>query len=98
MAEKNIDRLLAQAGSKYRLSVLVAKRALQLKAGSPSVLPSDQRAGFRNLVTVAMRELATQKLITGDHFLDEERLNSDLLRQKQQAQKAAFERSQVSEI
>ncbi|MBB6098816.1 DNA-directed RNA polymerase subunit omega [Deinobacterium chartae] len=89
MAEKNIDKLLSLTDSKYRLSVVTAKRALQLRGGTPSVLPVEQRAKIRNLVTVAMRELAQDKLIIGENLIDEERLNHDLNRQRQAQQAAA---------
>ncbi|GGJ37873.1 DNA-directed RNA polymerase subunit omega [Deinococcus roseus] len=83
MAEPNIDKMLALTNSKYSLSVVVAKRALQLKAGTPSALPVDQRAKIRNLVTVAMRELASGKLQVGENLIDEEKLAQDLQRTKQ---------------
>ena len=38
MAEPNIDKMLALTNSKYSLSVVVAKRALQLKAGKKDAL------------------------------------------------------------
>lgn len=89
MAEKNIDKLLSLTDSKYRLSVVTAKRALQLRGGTSSVLPIEQRAKIRNLVTVAMRELAQDKLVIGEDLIDEERLNQDLNRQRQAQQAAA---------
>jgi DNA-directed RNA polymerase subunit omega len=97
MAERNIDKLLAQTGSKYRLSVVVAKRALQLRAGTQSVLPAEQRGKIHNLVTMAMREMAADKLTVGEQLIDEERLAADLQRQKQ-AEKAAQERSHAAEL
>jgi DNA-directed RNA polymerase subunit omega len=98
MAEQNIDKLLMQTGSKYRLSVVIAKRALQLRAGTQSVLPPEQRVKMHNLVTVAMREMAIDKLIVGEQLIDEERLSTDLLRKKQQDEKAAQERSHAAEM
>jgi DNA-directed RNA polymerase subunit omega len=78
MAERNIDKLLSLTDSKYRLSVAVAKRAAQLRGGMPSVLPSEQRARMRNLVTVAMRELASGQLKVGAGLIDEGKLIADL--------------------
>ncbi len=97
MAEKNIDKLLAQTGSKYTLSVVVAKRAVQLRAGTPSVLPNEVRVKHRNLVTVAMREMATDKLSIGEGLIDEERLTGDLHKQRVAAEKAAQERNYSNE-
>ncbi len=83
MAEKDIDKLLSMTDSKYRLSVVVAKRAVQLRSGAPSVLPTDVKAKTRNLVTQSMRELATGKLKIGQNMMDEDRFLQDYQRQRQ---------------
>lgn len=83
MAEKDIDKLLSLTDSKYRLSVVTAKRAIQLKFGAPSVLAPDVKAKTHNLVTQAMRELATGKLTVGEQLIDESRFQQDYQRQKQ---------------
>lgn len=83
MAEKNIDRMLEMTDSKYRLSVITAKRALQLSAGAPSVLLAEQKAKIHNVVTLAMRELATGQLTTGQELIDEQRFFQDYQRQRQ---------------
>ncbi|WP_293911964.1 DNA-directed RNA polymerase subunit omega [Deinococcus sp.] len=83
MAEKDIDKLLSLTDSKYRLSVVTAKRAIQLKAGAPSVLAPDVKASTHNLVTQAMRELATGKLTVGEGLIDETRFQQDYQRQRQ---------------
>lgn len=83
MAEKDIDKLLSLTDSKYRLSVVTAKRALQLKSSASSVLPPEQRVRTRNLVTHAMRELATGQLIIGTNLVDDERFHQDYVRQRQ---------------
>lgn len=83
MAERDIDKLLSMTDSKYRLSVVTAKRALQLRSGAPSVLPTEQRVRTRNLVTQAMRELATGKLTVGTDLMDESRFHQDYVRQRQ---------------
>lgn len=83
MAEKDIDKLLSLTDSKYRLSVVIAKRAIQLKSGAPSVLSTETRAKTRNLVTQSMRELATGKLTLGEHLIDEQRFQQDYQRQRQ---------------
>jgi DNA-directed RNA polymerase subunit omega len=83
MAERDIDKLLSLTDSKYRLSVVTAKRALQLRAGAPSVLPNEQRVKTRNLVTQAMRELATGRLTVGEGLIDEDRMAQDYHRARQ---------------
>lgn len=83
MAEKDIDKLLSLTDSKYRLSVVTAKRAIQLRAGAPSVLPPEVRVKTRNLVTQAMRELAGGKLQVGEGLIDEDRMQQDYQRQRQ---------------
>ena len=83
MAEKDIDKLLSITDSKYRLSVIVAKRAIQLRSGAPSVLPPEQRVRTHNLVTQAMRELAGGKLTVGEELIDEGRLLQDYQRTRQ---------------
>jgi DNA-directed RNA polymerase subunit omega len=88
MAEKDIDKLLSITDSKYRLSVVVAKRAIQLRSGAPSVLPPEQKARTRNLVTQSMRELATGKLTVGQDLMDETRFIQDYQRQRQAALQA----------
>jgi DNA-directed RNA polymerase subunit omega (EC 2.7.7.6) len=80
MAEKDIDKLLSLTDSKYRLSVVTAKRALQLRSGAPSVLPVEQRVRTHNLVTQAMRELATEQLTVGTNLIDEQRFHQDYVR------------------
>lgn len=83
MAEKDIDKLLSLTDSKYRLSVVIAKRAIQLKLGAPSVLSPETRAKTHNLVTQAMRELATGKLVLGEDLIDEQSFQQDYHRQRQ---------------
>ena len=74
MAEKNIDKLLSLTDSKYRLSVVIAKRAVQISVGFPSVLPAEKRVRLRNHVSLAMAEFASEKLTWGEHLVDEENL------------------------
>jgi DNA-directed RNA polymerase subunit omega len=83
MSEKNIDKLLSQTDSKYKLSVAIAKRAMQLKSGVVPVISPDQRTNTRNLITVAMREMATGKLEMGANLIDQARLDKHLAQEKQ---------------
>lgn len=57
MAQEGFDTLMSLTESRYRLSMVVARRAAQLKVGIPSVLPKDEVPHTRNTVTIAMKEL-----------------------------------------
>lgn len=57
MAQEGFDTLMQLTESRYRLSMVTARRAAQLKLGIPSVLPNDERPQTRNTVTIAMKEL-----------------------------------------
>lgn len=58
MAQEGIDKLMKLTDSRYRLSVMVAERAAQLKAGYQTVLDRDEvNINWDNAVTVAMKEL-----------------------------------------
>ena len=57
MAQEGYDKLLALTDSRYRLSVVVAKRAAQLKFGVPTVLDPDDVPKNENTVSLAMKEL-----------------------------------------
>jgi DNA-directed RNA polymerase subunit omega len=57
VAQEGYDRLMALTDSRYRLSMIVARRAAQLKGGIPTTLDAEEmpEAG-QNTVSVAMRE------------------------------------------
>ncbi len=57
MAQEGFDTLMTLTESRYRLSMVTARRAAQLKLGIPSVLPKDAQPQTRNTVTIAMKEL-----------------------------------------
>ena len=57
MAQTGYDRLLALTDSRYRLSIIVARRAAQLKGGIPTTLGVDEMPEARlNSVTISMKE------------------------------------------
>lgn len=57
MAQEGYDRLMQLTDSRYRLSMIVARRAAQLKGGIPTTLDVDEMPAARhNTVTLAMRE------------------------------------------
>jgi DNA-directed RNA polymerase subunit omega len=89
MAEPGIDTLLALTDSKYRLTVVTAKRAQQLLRYDfkNTVLDSSELPRMRtlegekpdpNAVTWAMKELQTGRLQTGENLIAEDRLNKFL--------------------
>lgn len=57
MAQDGYDRLMALTDSRYRLSMIVARRAAQLKGGVATMLEDDERPDTSNTVTIAMHEL-----------------------------------------
>lgn len=61
MAQANYDKLLTAADSRYRVAMIAARRAAQLKAGVPPLLTNEELPKTRNLVSVAMRELELGK-------------------------------------
>lgn len=89
MAEPGIDTLLALTDSKYRLTVVTAKRAQQLLRYDfkNTVLNSNELPRMRtlegekpdpNAVTWAMQELKTGRLQIGENLIAEDRLTKHL--------------------
>ncbi len=65
MAQEGFDRLLSLTDSRYRLSMIAARRAAQLKTGIPTVLEPEDRPKTRNTTTLALRELLTGRIRWG---------------------------------
>jgi len=64
MAQDGYDTLLNMTDSRYRLSIMVGRRAAQLKSGVPNLLDEDELpAAASNTVSVAMKELQIGKPI-----------------------------------
>ncbi|MDT7919772.1 MAG: DNA-directed RNA polymerase subunit omega [Meiothermus sp.] len=85
MAEPGIDTLLALTDSKYRLTVVTAKRAQQLLRYNfkNTVLSPEEYPRMRtlegekpdpNAVTWAMQELKSGRLVIGENLIAEDRL------------------------
>ncbi len=68
MAQEGYDALMALTDSRYRLSMIVARRAAQLKGGVPTTLAIEEQPDTGNTVTIAMHEL---RLGRGIHWGDE---------------------------
>ncbi len=86
MAEPGIDRILSLVDSKYRLTVVVAKRAQQLLRYNfkntvlepkewPKMRTLEGEVPDPNPVTWAMRELATGRLVIGEGLVPEDKLS-----------------------
>ena len=63
VAQEGYDALMGLTDSRYRLSMIVARRAAQLKMGVPALLEEGELEPTQNTVTVAMKELETHKPI-----------------------------------
>ena len=63
MAQTGYDDLMALTDSRYRLSMIVARRAAQIKAGVPDMLLPEEEPGNENTVTTAMKELQLRKAV-----------------------------------
>lgn len=69
MAQEGYDELIALTDSRYRLSMIVGRRAAQIKSGFPVLLDEDEHPGNENTVSMAMAELRLGKpLRWGDHL------------------------------
>lgn len=63
MAQEGYDTLMTLTESRYGLSIIVARRAAQLKLGVPSLLEEEELPATQNTVTIAMKELELGKPI-----------------------------------
>lgn len=74
MTTVGFDKLLTLTDSRYRLSVIVAKRAMQLEKGFPNLLsheeyPKNRVGASHNEVAIAVQELLLDKGLTWDDAL-----------------------------
>ncbi len=85
MSQEGFDTLMGLTESRYRLSMVVARRAAQLKLGIPSVLPKDDVPRTRNTVTVAMKELEERAGVRwGDDLPSTEELRTIVERERRE--------------
>jgi DNA-directed RNA polymerase omega subunit len=61
MAQEAYDKLMEMTDSRYRLSVIAARRAAQLKMGVAPVLSPQDLPKSKNAVTLALKELSSSK-------------------------------------
>jgi len=85
VAEPGIDKLLALTDNKYKLTVVIAKRAQQLLRFNfkntvlappewPKMRTIEGELPDPNPVTWAMRELRTGRLVVGEDLIPEDKL------------------------
>ncbi len=85
MAQEGFDELMSLTDSRYRLSMITARRAAQLKAGIPSILASEEYPKTRNTVSIAMKELELKKGIKwGNNLPSIAELKQTLERERRQ--------------
>lgn len=76
MAQEGYDDLMALTDSRYRLTMITARRAAQLKTGIPNLLEDEEKPDTTNTVTIAMKELELGKPIRwGDELPSPEELS-----------------------
>jgi DNA-directed RNA polymerase subunit omega len=76
MAQEGYDDLMALTDSRYRLTMITARRAAQLKSGIPTTLDGDEKPKTTNTVTIAMKELELGRGIRwGDELPSPEELS-----------------------
>lgn len=86
MAEPGIDKLLALTDNKYKLTVVIAKRAQQLLRFNfkntvlsppewPKMRTIEGELPDPNPVTWAMRELQSGRLVIGENLIPEDKLS-----------------------
>lgn len=90
MAQENIDILLSLTDSRYRLSMIAARRAAQLKTGIPSVLDADDRPKTRNTVTIALKELPTGMITWGDDLPTIDDIRQELERERKKEERPTY--------
>ncbi len=84
MAQEAYDKLMEMTDSRYRLSVIAARRAAQLKLGMAPVLSPQDMPKTKNVVTLALKELSSSSSIkwgTGDSLPTNEELKQGLERE-----------------
>lgn len=83
MAQEGFDKLLELTDSRYRLSMIAARRAAQIKNGIPTLLSHDESPKTRNTVTLALKELVLGKAITwGDELPSQDELKQTVDRDR----------------
>ncbi len=89
MAQEGFDELMALTESRYRLSMITARRAAQLKAGVPPLLDPENYPKTRNTVSLAMKELEEGVgVVWGDDLPSADELRGLLERDKREEERS----------
>lgn len=83
MAQEGVDKLIELTDSRYRLSMIAARRAAQLKNGIPTLLTHEEHPPTRNTVSLALKEMVLDKGISwGDNLPSQDELKQTVERDK----------------
>lgn len=83
MAQAGVDKLMELTDSRYRLSMIAARRAAQIKNGIPTLLDHDESPKTRNTVSIALKELVLDKGIQwGDDLPSQDELKQAVDRER----------------
>ena len=75
MAQAGVDKLMELTDSRYRLSMIAARRAAQIKNGIPTLLTHEESPKTRNTVSIALKEMVLDKGVRwGDDLPSQEEL------------------------
>lgn len=97
MAQEGYDRLMALTDSRYRLSMIIARRAAQLKGGIPTTLEDDELPEARqNTVSLAIREFVIGRdVVWGDELPSFEELRRTVAEERRR-EEPSFTVSRIS--
>ena len=91
MAQEGYDTLMTRTDSRYRLAMVAARRAGQLKQGVPSTLTGKPIARADNAVTVALKELEVGSGVRwGDALPSAETILAQVQRDGRESSPAAY--------
>lgn len=83
MAQAGVDKLMELTDSRYRLSMIAARRAAQIKNGIPTLLSHEESPKTRNTVSIALKEMVLDKGIRwGDDLPSQDELKQAVERDR----------------
>jgi DNA-directed RNA polymerase subunit K/omega len=90
VAQKGFDILREVTDSRYRLSMVVSRRAAQLKKGVPSTITGKPIPTAKNAVSAAMEELAQGTgVVWGNDLPDFHAIESIVVQDQRESQREA---------
>ena len=98
MAQKGFDILREVTDSRYRLSMVVGRRAAQLKKGVPSTVTGKPISTTKNAVSAAMEELAQGTgVVWGNDLPDVQAISNLVGQDEREAQQYSITRNEDAE-